>query len=175
MLIQKPTAKKRRQATCGQWLETLTGDELRKRWPTSGAQGFYEHERLWIARFCAYEEFRLLAQDLLREKEAKRQESRARQEAVKAAAEEERQRNLTLIRERLEGLRTETHGTVREAAMRASQLYLDGSVPRDLKQCIAIAAREHIVSWQSIQAYLAGVGVRVLWANVEASEIWEDD
>ena len=49
--------------------------------------------------------------------------------------------------------------------MEASQLYMNERVPRSLKQCIAIGA-ERLVAWQGIQAYLAGVGARVLWARI---------
>jgi hypothetical protein len=56
--------------------------------------------------------------------------------------------------------RTDWTGDVRKAAIRTAELYLDSSAGRELKQCIAIASQEEDVAWESIQAYLAGVGVR---------------
>ena len=77
--------------------------------------------------------------------------------------------DLELRRQEMEysrrALGLETHGSVRKAAIRATVLYLGSPIPRTLKQCIAIAANEHVVAWGAIQAYLAGVGARVLWAE----------
>jgi len=56
-------------------------------------------------------------------------------------------------------------GDVRKAANRAGELYLGSPVPRTLKQCLAIAAREEEVAFASIRSYLAGVGVRALFAE----------
>lgn len=160
-----PRREERRSGCVRWWLDGLDAEECLLRWPHQGAAGFYAHERTYLLDFTQHPEVRARAQ---RER-AERDRRRAEVEAAKHGADLEAARH---ARTALEGLQTETPGTVADAALRASQLYMNERVPRSLKQCIAIAASERLVAWQGIQGYLAGVGARVLWARIDPGAVW---
>ena len=170
--VKKPFAKKRRVEACEEWLGFLEPAEIKDRYPKQGSSGFYAIERIWLARYCVFDEIRAMFRADLQEKEDRRQARTKALAEQKQAVSQQREEDLTSIRESIEGLDAETHGTVRGAAMHASELYRSQHIPRTLKQCIAIAAAQHLVSFGAVSGYLAGVGVRVMWARVFANELY---
>lgn len=142
------------------WLTGLSAEDVKRRWPVSGLAGLYEHERQWCANHQDTE-VRELAIAYWNAK-AERLQQTTLANGLKAGSVK------ALVLQHVKG----GNHSVRDAAHRASTLYMDNPIPRSLKQCIAIAAAEHQVSWSSIELYLAGVGVRVLWSSLTPEEIW---
>jgi hypothetical protein len=165
---QKPRRWSRQSVTERAWLDSLPLQEVLTRWERQGAAGFYVHERDYLGWASQYPEVRARFEQDRAERERKRAEVAAARHRTDVEA-------ASASRIAVEGLRTETPGTVADAALRASRLYMDSRIPRTLRQCVAIAASEHLVAWQAIHAYLAGVGARVLWAQIDPEAVWAAD
>jgi len=161
----KPYGSTRKRTLQTDWLLSLEPTDIRERFFVSGKQGFYKHERAYLAEHCPYPEWKLQFATQVAESELAAAERFAK---VKAARDEKERKRLSAVEDAksaLRGLKSETHGTVRAAALRAAELYLESDWARTLRQCVVIAAAQHETTYAAVYAYLAGVGVRVILAD----------
>ena len=177
----------RRRKNCWRGRERWKDPESREgRWDWVG---LFMHEVQWLQVNHPDAAIRTEAADIearwrqgwieQQEQDRREEETRARKAAErdrKAEAREERiEARKRLMAESLVAHKEQYPGDVRKAANRAAELYLGSPVPRTLKQCLAIAAREEEVAFASIRSYLAGVGVRALFAENSGADFKEPE
>lgn len=163
-----PMRANRKRAAQADWLMSLTMEEIERRLPKSGGDGFYRCERVFLSEHCVFETIREKLKSEVDEQRRRIQEVASTQRELKAAKAVRLQSRVDEAQEHIDALTRETPGEVRDAAMRAAELYVSGAVPRTLKQCMCIAASEHMVAMWAVQSYLCGIGARTLWADVDA-------
>lgn len=174
--MKTPLTFIRKTQTCSDWLLSLPADAVLHRWGKSGKNGFYLHERIEIARFHQDEGVLHMAREWLRNRdeiERIRQEEVAEQKRLQETERQERERQrqerLVKIRSDIKELDASTHGTIVGAAQYAAQLYLEYDY--GFKQSIVIATNQYCVQYNNLLHYLAGAGIRLVWAKVSPDNV----